>query len=104
LQANGVRCWFAPHDIQGGRKIHDQIDEAIRLYEKLLLVLSDASMTSVWVKTEIANAKGARGTAEAADALPDYVGSVREYQGDFSVRLQSGMHTSKMLPVVCSLL
>ena len=23
-----MRCWFAPHDIQGGRKLHEQIDEA----------------------------------------------------------------------------
>jgi uncharacterized protein YjbI with pentapeptide repeats len=57
LQARGVRCWFAPHDIQGGRKIHEQIDEAIRLHDKLLLVLSDASMNSPWVKTEIANVR-----------------------------------------------
>jgi hypothetical protein len=57
LQARGVRCWFAPHDIQGGKKIHEQIDEAIRVYDKLLLILSDASMNSNWVKTEIANAR-----------------------------------------------
>jgi uncharacterized protein YjbI with pentapeptide repeats len=57
LQARGVRCWFAPHDIQGGRKLHEQIDEAIRVYDKLLLILSDASMSSPWVKTEIANAR-----------------------------------------------
>jgi hypothetical protein len=57
LQANGVRCWFAPHDIRGGRKIHEQIEEAIRVYDKLLLILSDASMNSNWVKTEIANAR-----------------------------------------------
>jgi len=38
LQAKGVRCWFAPHDIEGGRKIHEQIDEAIRRYDKLLLI------------------------------------------------------------------
>jgi hypothetical protein len=57
LQARGVRCWFAPHDIQGGRKVHEQIDEAIRVYDKLLLILSDASMNSNWVKTEIANAR-----------------------------------------------
>jgi uncharacterized protein YjbI with pentapeptide repeats len=57
LQARGVRCWFAPHDIQGGRKIHEQIDAAIRIYDKLLLILSDASMSSNWVKTEIANAR-----------------------------------------------
>ena len=27
LQSNGVRCWFAPHDIVPGKKIHEQIDE-----------------------------------------------------------------------------
>jgi hypothetical protein len=57
LQAKGVRCWFAPHDIKGGRKIHEQLDEAIRLHDKLLLILSDSSMDSPWVKTEIANAR-----------------------------------------------
>jgi len=57
LQNRGVRCWFAPHDIRGGRKIHDQIEEAIRLHDKLLLILSDASMNSTWVKNEIANAR-----------------------------------------------
>jgi hypothetical protein len=57
LQAKGVRCWFAPHDVQGGRKLHEQIDEAIRLHDKLLLLLSEASMASNWVKTEIANAR-----------------------------------------------
>jgi hypothetical protein len=57
LQSKGVRCWFAPHDIQGGKKINEQIDEAIRRYDKLLLILSDASMESEWVRTEIANAR-----------------------------------------------
>jgi|SRR5664279_5596762 hypothetical protein len=57
LPLHGVRCWFAPHDIKGGRKIHEQIDEAIRTYDKLLLILSEHSMSSSWVKTEIANAR-----------------------------------------------
>jgi len=57
LQEKGVRCWFAPHDIQGGKKIHEQIDDAIRRYERLLLILSDHSMNSAWVKTEIAHAR-----------------------------------------------
>ncbi|MDZ4346837.1 MAG: toll/interleukin-1 receptor domain-containing protein, partial [Candidatus Binatia bacterium] len=57
LQSKGVRCWFAPHDIQGGKKIHEQIDAAIRIYDKLLLILSDTSMASEWVKTEIAHAR-----------------------------------------------
>ena len=57
LQARGVRCWFAPHDIKGGRRIHQQIDNAIRIYDKLLLILSHDSMNSQWAKTEIANAR-----------------------------------------------
>ncbi len=57
LQNKGVRCWFAPHDIQGGRKLHEQIDTAIRMHEKLLLILSANSMNSEWVRTEIRKAR-----------------------------------------------
>jgi hypothetical protein len=57
LQNKGVRCWFAPHDIQAGKKIHEQIDEAIRRYERLLLILSRDSMKCPWVKTEIRKAR-----------------------------------------------
>jgi uncharacterized protein YjbI with pentapeptide repeats len=57
LQAKGVRCWYAPHDMKGGKKIHDQIGEAIRTHEKLLLILSESSINSDWVKQEIIKAK-----------------------------------------------
>jgi uncharacterized protein YjbI with pentapeptide repeats len=57
LQTAGVRCWFAPHDMKGGEKLHEQIERAIHLQDRLLLVLSDSSMGSTWVKTEIANAR-----------------------------------------------
>ncbi len=57
LQHEGVRCWFAPHDVKGGRKLHEQIDQAIRVHDKLLLVLSPHSMNSEWVKTEITKAR-----------------------------------------------
>jgi uncharacterized protein YjbI with pentapeptide repeats len=57
LQSKGVRCWFAPHHIRAGRKVHEQIDDAIRLYDRLLLILSEHSMNSTWVHTEIAHAR-----------------------------------------------
>lgn len=57
LQNEGVRCWFAPEDIQGGQKLHEQIGEAIQLHDKLLLVLSEHSMYSEWVETEIVKAR-----------------------------------------------
>jgi len=56
LQENGVRCWFAPHDMRGGQEIHSQIRSAIRLHDKVLLVLSEASIHSEWVRTEVRNA------------------------------------------------
>jgi hypothetical protein len=52
-----LRVWYAPENMKGGRKIRDQIDAAIHLHEKLLLVLSDASMRTGWVGTELKNAR-----------------------------------------------
>jgi hypothetical protein len=52
----GLSVWYAPEDIQGGQKIHEQIDRAIRDQDKLLLVLSDHSMGSEWVRTELRKA------------------------------------------------
>jgi hypothetical protein len=51
-----LRVWYAPEDMRGGRKSIDQIDQAIRVHDKLLLVLSKASMASAWVLHEIRRA------------------------------------------------
>jgi TIR domain len=56
LQNKGVRCWFAPHDLPIGAKTWDAIDEAIRLRDKLLVVLSKASLDSDWVEDEVTKA------------------------------------------------
>ena len=53
LQNKGVRCWFAPHDMPIGAKIIDAIDEAIRLRDKVLLILSENSAASDWVEGEV---------------------------------------------------
>jgi TIR domain/Galactose oxidase, central domain/Kelch motif len=53
LQSKGVRCWFAPHHMKIGDKIRSRIDESIRTYDKLLLILSQHSVTSPWVETEV---------------------------------------------------
>lgn len=53
LQNNGVRCWFAPHDMLIGDKIWDEIDAAIRLRDKVLLILSERSIESDWVEDEV---------------------------------------------------
>jgi hypothetical protein len=38
------------------RKLHEQIEAAIRLHDRLLLIVSEHSMASEWVKIEIAHA------------------------------------------------
>ncbi len=53
LQSKGVRCWFAPEDLKIGDKRRDRIDEAVRMCDKLLLVLSEHSVQSVWVEREV---------------------------------------------------
>jgi hypothetical protein len=53
LQDKGVRCWFAPKDMPIGAKILDTIDEAIRLRDKVLLILSEHSIASDWVEGEV---------------------------------------------------
>jgi hypothetical protein len=52
-----IRVWFAPENVMGGKKLHEQIERAIHVYDRLLLVLSKNSMQSEWVMTEIRNAR-----------------------------------------------
>jgi hypothetical protein len=56
LQNKGVRCWFAPEDLKIGDRIRSRIDETIRVYDKLLLVLSKVSVASQWVEQEVETA------------------------------------------------
>ena len=56
LQSNNVRSWFAPEDMKIGDKIRPRIDETIRMYDKLLLVLSQHSVASKWVEYEVETA------------------------------------------------
>jgi hypothetical protein len=56
MRGEGLRVWFAPENIRGGARIIDQIEQAIQDHDKLLLVLSERSMSSPWVAAEIRSA------------------------------------------------
>jgi hypothetical protein len=56
LQSCGVRCWYAPNDLKTGEKMRPAIDRAIHSYDKLLLVLSQNSIKSDWVESEVETA------------------------------------------------
>jgi len=59
MQAAHLRVWFAAENIKGGQKLHEQIDRAIKVHDKLLIVLSESSLRSEWVITEIRKARRA---------------------------------------------
>jgi len=53
LQAKGIRCWFAPEDLKIGDRFQEEIERRIQMEDKLLLVLSEASVQSRWVEREV---------------------------------------------------
>ncbi len=55
-----ISVWYAPEHLPWGEKLHEQIDHAIRVHDKLMLVLSAHSLASEWVKTEIRKAHEAQ--------------------------------------------
>jgi hypothetical protein len=52
-----LQVWFAPENIKGGQKLHEQIERAIQLHDRVLIVLSENSLKSEWVMTEIRKAR-----------------------------------------------
>lgn len=53
LEANGIRCWIAPRDIQGGQQYGDVIETAIKESKICVLVFSKSAQESQWVNAEI---------------------------------------------------
>ncbi|HLJ49105.1 MAG TPA: toll/interleukin-1 receptor domain-containing protein [Bryobacteraceae bacterium] len=53
LQASGLRVWFAPEDLKIGDRFQERIEESIRLYDKVMIILSRASIQSAWVEREV---------------------------------------------------
>lgn len=56
LQGYGIRCWFDEHQLLPGDNIYEQVAHGIRLWDKVLLCCSEASLTSWWVDQEITTA------------------------------------------------
>ena len=56
LRGKDIRCWFAPEDLKIGDEFRNRIDESIRLYDKLLVILSQHSIDSSWVEYEVKKA------------------------------------------------
>jgi hypothetical protein len=53
LQEHRVRCWYAPKDLKTGDRFRQEIEDAISLHDKLLVILSEHSVNSDWVQEEV---------------------------------------------------
>lgn len=54
LQDRGIRCWLDEHQMLPGDDIHEQVERAIGLWDKVLLCASESSLKeSWWVDGEI---------------------------------------------------
>lgn len=69
LQAQGIRCWYSAHDLKIGDEMDSIIDRAIRIHDKLLLVFSENSITSPWVKKETKEALDKEKETDKKDVL-----------------------------------
>ena len=56
FQAAGIRCWKWDHNARTGRSLWGEIDQAIRQYDKLVLIASEHSLKSAAVHREIERA------------------------------------------------
>lgn len=93
LQSNGVRCWFAPENLKIGYKLRPSIDESIRLYDKLLLVLSEHSLTSQWVEQEVETALEKERREQRAALFPICVdGAIIAIEGGWPALIRNTRH------------
>jgi len=56
LEKHGVRCWIDRKNMKIGDKIRSTIHRSIQAHDKLLLILSENSIDSAWVESEVETA------------------------------------------------
>ena len=70
MREANMRVWFAPEDLKGGKKLHEQLFEAVQIHDRLLIVLSAHSIQSEWVMTEIRKAREAEKNEKRRKLFP----------------------------------
>ncbi|MCX6835078.1 MAG: toll/interleukin-1 receptor domain-containing protein [candidate division Zixibacteria bacterium] len=89
FQANGIRCWKWNEDARTGRKLIGEIDEAIRRFDKLVVIASKSSLTSPYVLEEIERAIQKERDHEARKLKGEYGGEIDVL---FPVKLDNYIH------------
>ena len=95
LQGRGIRCWLDEHALLPGDDVYLAIDQGIRVWDKVLLCTSRASLSSWWVEREIETAIEKERTifqergAQVLKIIPlDLDGHFFEYKGPHGTTLR----------------
>jgi uncharacterized protein YjbI with pentapeptide repeats len=56
LYRDGGHCWLIPEELKIGDKIQHNMEQSIRVHDKLVLVLSQHSVSRPWMEKEVENA------------------------------------------------
>lgn len=86
LENENIRCWYAPRDLDNqaaGKDYDDKIAEAITNCNMLVVVLSNAALTSDWVKAEVGMAQ------KQKKLVIPYVVSELQVENGLRMRLES---------------
>ncbi len=52
LQSKGIRCWLAPADADAEMRIRDAVEDAVKVHDRILVVLSEHSTNTKWIDQE----------------------------------------------------
>jgi hypothetical protein len=110
LEDHGIETWFAPRDLPIGAETRAALDKAILGVNKLIIVLSKASIASAWVEQEVELALEREQTSKRPTLVPVRIDSaVMESKigwaaylrrtrniGDFSSQHRDGKYFSSL--------
>ena len=57
LRRRNLRVWYAQEDVRIGDRFQERIEESILQYDKVMIILSEASVQSGWVEREVSAAR-----------------------------------------------
>lgn len=60
LRRHGVKSFYSPHNLRGAQDWHDEIGGALRRCDWFIVLLTPASLKSMWVKRELVYALSER--------------------------------------------
>ena len=53
LRKHGISVWYSQTNILGAQQWHDEIGKALKRYDWFIVILTNNSVQSMWVKREI---------------------------------------------------